>query len=86
MQIKLSNFRRPLLAKAYVATYRVEDRSKQSTSLSNNSEKWIVAVGMISEITNIPRLRVCCHLTRVKTELHFRQVLGRILRSNDETK
>jgi superfamily II DNA or RNA helicase len=39
---------------------------------------------MISEGTNIPRLRVCCHLTRVKTELHFRQVLGRILRSDNE--
>ncbi len=36
---------------------------------------------MISEGTDIPRLKVCCHLTRVKTELYFRQVLGRILRS-----
>ena len=35
---------------------------------------------MISEGTDIPRLQVCCHLTRVKTELYFRQVLGRILR------
>jgi len=44
------------------------------------TEPWIISVGMVSEGTNIPRLRVCCHLTRVKTELHFRQVLGRILR------
>jgi hypothetical protein len=36
---------------------------------------------MISEGTNIPRLRVCCHLSRVKTELYFRQILGRILRA-----
>jgi hypothetical protein len=35
---------------------------------------------MISEGTDIPRLQVCCHLSRVKTELYFRQVLGRILR------
>ncbi len=41
---------------------------------------WIVSVGMISEGTDIPRLQVCCHLSRVKTELYFRQVLGRILR------
>lgn len=37
---------------------------------------------MISEGTDIPRLQVCCHLSRVKTELYFRQVLGRILRVN----
>ncbi|KJF91707.1 diguanylate cyclase, partial [Photobacterium leiognathi] len=30
--------------------------------------------------TDIPRLQVCCHLSAVKTELYFRQVLGRILR------
>jgi superfamily II DNA or RNA helicase len=35
---------------------------------------------MISEGTDIPRLQVCCHLSRIKTELHFRQVLGRVLR------
>ena len=38
---------------------------------------------MISEGTDVPRLQVCCHLSRVKTELYFRQVLGRILRTND---
>ncbi|MEX0297146.1 DEAD/DEAH box helicase [Pseudomonas putida] len=41
---------------------------------------WIVAVGMISEGTDIPRLQVCCYLSRIRTELHYRQVLGRILR------
>jgi superfamily II DNA or RNA helicase len=35
---------------------------------------------MISEGTDIPRLQVCCYLSRVRTELYFRQVLGRILR------
>ena len=38
---------------------------------------------MISEGTNIPRLQVCCHLTNIKTEMHFRQILGRILRMTD---
>ena len=38
---------------------------------------------MISEGTDIPRLQVCCHLTNIKTELHFRQVLGRPLRITD---
>jgi superfamily II DNA or RNA helicase len=71
---------------AYIATYRVDDPQQIINEFKHNSEKWIVAVGMISEGTDIPRLRVCCHLTRVKTELHFRQVLGRILRGNGEAK
>ncbi|MGO1717303.1 MAG: DEAD/DEAH box helicase [Halomonas sp.] len=41
---------------------------------------WIVAVSMISEGTDIQRLSVCCYLSRIRTELHYRQVLGRILR------
>ena len=72
--------------KAYIATYREENPLSIINTFKYNSEKWIVSVGMISEGTNIPRLRVCCHLTKVKTELHFRQVLGRILRSNNEIK
>jgi len=35
---------------------------------------------MISEGTDIPRQQVCCHLSRIRTELHYRQVLGRVLR------
>ena len=46
--------------------------------------RWIVAVGMISEGTDIPRLQVCCYLSRIRTELHYRQVLGRILRRTSE--
>lgn len=36
---------------------------------------------MVSEGTDIPRLQVCCHLSNIKTELYFRQILGRILRT-----
>lgn len=43
-------------------------------------QAWVVSVGMISEGVDIPRLRVCCYLSRVRTEQHFRQVLGRIIR------
>ena len=45
-----------------------------------SNSPWIVAVGMVSEGTDIPRLQVCCHLSRIRTELYYRQVLGRILR------
>lgn len=45
--------------------------------------RWIVSVGMVSEGTDIPRLQVCCHFSRIRTELHFRQVLGRVLRKRN---
>lgn len=41
---------------------------------------WIVSVGMVSEGVNLPRLRICCYLSHVRTEQFFRQVLGRIIR------
>lgn len=43
---------------------------------------WLVSVGMVSEGTDIPRLQVCTYLSHIRTELYFRQVLGRILRIN----
>lgn len=67
---------------ASIATYRERDPTGIIEKFKHGSEKWIISVGMISEGTNVPRLRVCCHLTRIKTELHFRQVLGRILRAD----
>jgi superfamily II DNA or RNA helicase len=44
------------------------------------STPWIVAVGMVAEGVDIPRLRVGCYLSHIRTEQHFRQVLGRIIR------
>lgn len=37
-----------------------------------------------SVLTDIPRLQVCCYLSRIRTELHYRQVLGRVLRRTGE--
>ena len=44
---------------------------------------WIVAVRMVSEGVDIPRLRVCVYATNYLTELFFRQALGRVLRWTD---
>lgn len=63
-----------------VVTYRESEPTEIIQRFRHSSCKWIVSVGMISEGTNIPRLQVCCHLTNIKTEMHFRQILGRILR------
>ena len=63
-----------------VVTYRESEPTSIIQQFRGAQTKWIISVGMISEGTNIPRLQVCCHLTNIKTEMHFRQILGRILR------
>lgn len=65
---------------ADIVSYKEHEPNKVIHQYKLSSNKWIVSIGMISEGTNIPRLQVCCHLTHVKTELHYRQILGRILR------
>ncbi len=69
-----------LKVSAVMATYQEHEATGIIEEFKESSTPWIVSVGMISEGTNIPRLQVCCHLTRIKTELYFRQILGRILR------
>lgn len=66
-----------------IVTYRHEEPLDEIERYRRGNTQWIVSVGMISEGTDIPRLQVCCHMSSVKTELYFRQVLGRILRVND---
>jgi superfamily II DNA or RNA helicase len=66
---------------AYVVTSDEYNPNRTIEKFRNNFTKWIISVGMISEGTNIPRLQICCYLTNIKTEMYFRQVLGRILRS-----
>jgi superfamily II DNA or RNA helicase len=63
-----------------VVTYRESEPTSIIQQFRHAQTKWIISVGMISEGTNIPRLQICCHLTNIKTEMHFRQILGRILR------
>ena len=47
----------------------------------NASEPWIVAVNMVSEGVDIPRLRVGVYATAAKTPLIFRQIVGRFVRT-----
>jgi len=63
-----------------LVTYKHDHSADTINHFRHSNAEWIVSVGMVSEGTDIPRLQVCCHLSRVKTELYFRQVLGRILR------
>ena len=45
-----------------------------------NHKRWIVAVRMISEGVDIPRLRVGVYATTILSELFFRQAVGRFVR------
>ncbi|WP_047734541.1 DEAD/DEAH box helicase, partial [Vibrio parahaemolyticus] len=66
-----------------MVSYHDPDAQKIIEQFKNDHSPWIISIGMISEGTDIPRLQVCCHLSNVRTELYFRQVLGRILRITD---
>lgn len=45
-----------------------------------NGTPWIVAVQMVAEGVDIPRLRVCAYLTRRRTPLALEQIMGRVVR------
>jgi len=68
-----------------IVTNKTPDVQQVINTFRQSACRWIVAVGMISEGTDIPRLQVCCYLSRIRTELHYRQVLGRVLRRTGES-
>lgn len=49
-------------------------------AFANGSDPWLVAVRMVSEGVDIPRLRVGVYATTTATELFFRQAVGRLVR------
>lgn len=54
--------------------------SEAIKAFRTSHDKWIIAVNMISEGVDIPRLRVGVWATNVSTELAFRQRGGRLIR------
>lgn len=50
---------------------------------SHKKQQWLVAVNMVSEGVDIPRLRVGVYGTNVLTEMYFRQVVGRFVRMQE---
>ncbi len=56
------------------------DGSEKISQFKNDSSKWLVSVKMVSEGVDIPRLRVGVYSTIVKSELFFRQAVGRFVR------
>ena len=50
-------------------------------AFTSSTDPWIVAVNMVSEGVDIPRLRVGVYATAAKTPLIFRQIVGRFVRT-----
>ena len=62
------------------------DASQRIARFSANAEPWLVSVLMVSEGVDVPRLRVGVYATNSRTELFFRQVIGRFIRRTPEPK
>jgi hypothetical protein len=56
------------------------DASARIASFAAGSAPWLVSVLMVSEGVDVPRLRVGVYATTARTELFFRQVVGRFIR------
>jgi len=70
--------------KAVVAVSDDPAASRIIDSFSDHkTQQWLVAVNMVSEGVDIPRLRVGVYGTNVLTEMYFRQVVGRFVRMQD---
>ena len=54
--------------------------SRRIATFTHGTEPWLVAVRMVSEGVDIPRLRVGVFATTTTTELFFRQAVGRLVR------
>src|SRR3954447_16105167 len=63
-----------------IVTSETEGASDRIASFAAGSGRWLVSVLMVSEGVDVPRLRVGVYATTARTELFFRQVVGRFVR------
>jgi superfamily II DNA or RNA helicase len=75
-------FRSRLGVEVAVATSDDPAASDKIAAFAENNQPWIVAVRMVSEGVDIPRLRVGVYATNTSTDLFFRQAVGRLVRFN----
>jgi superfamily II DNA or RNA helicase len=63
-----------------IVTSDEADASQRIAAFAAGTRRWLVSVLMVSEGVDIPRLRVGVYATAARTELFFRQVVGRFIR------
>ncbi len=59
---------------------KAEKPHKKIKDFRDSDDRWLISVNMVSEGVDIKRLQVCIFMSTAKTELFFRQVVGRIER------
>ena len=67
--------------KAELVVSDLDDASRRIARFAASRDPWIVAVHMVSEGVDIPRLRVGVFASNVVSELYFRQFCGRFVRA-----
>jgi hypothetical protein len=72
--------RREIGRPAVVVTSDDPEASARISAFAAGRDPWLVAVRMVSEGVDIPRLRVGVYATTVTTDLFFRQAVGRFVR------
>ena len=72
--------RRRLGVAPVVVVSEDSEASSRIAAFTHGTEPWLVAVRMVSEGVDIPRLRVGVFATTTTTELFFRQAVGRLVR------
>jgi superfamily II DNA or RNA helicase len=63
-----------------IVTSETPGASERIARFAAGSGRWLVSVLMVSEGVDVPRLRVGVYATTARTELFFRQVVGRFVR------
>lgn len=58
-----------------------KESSARISAFSDSDERWMVAVRMVSEGVDVPRLAVGVYATRTSTPLFFAQAVGRFVRA-----
>jgi superfamily II DNA or RNA helicase len=79
---RISALLREATGRSPVVVLHAEARSAaRLAEFTRSRDPWLVAVNMVSEGVDIPRLRVGVYATAAKTPLVFRQIVGRFVRT-----
>ena len=77
--IELKTNKKPLVVHNEEGARESKDRINRFRK--NFNDDWLVSVDMVGEGVDIQRLRVLVYLPRARTDLRFRQAMGRVYES-----
>ena len=80
--IELKTNKKPLVVHNEEGARESKDRINRFRK--NFNDDWLVSVDMVGEGVDIQRLRVLVYLPRARTDLRFRQAMGRVVRKYED--